>query len=229
MNQEKVKEKIKKLLRLSMSSNENEAMLAMKKAQELLAKHKLKMTDVDEAEQSVVTVDTGIYYTKLKDYWKAYLIDVVSENYCVETYIKKEYGAKRRQICLVGMKLDIEICIDVFNFAADHIEKWFKDYKREEGWKYSAKYLNAIKNDYGKGFAFGLSGQLERQKEEKAQEWGLVMMVPEEAKNYVAELSEDKSKAKPNFSGNAEITFRGYIDGESLKMQDTLTGNAGAI
>ena len=40
---EKLIEKIKKLLALSESSNENEAKIAMLKAQELLAKHKLSI------------------------------------------------------------------------------------------------------------------------------------------------------------------------------------------
>ena len=57
-NDEKLIAKIEKLLRLSSSNNEHEAQSAMMKAQELMAKHNIKMADVNPEEQPQEKVET---------------------------------------------------------------------------------------------------------------------------------------------------------------------------
>lgn len=225
---ENAKEKIKKLLSLANSDNENEAMLAMKKAQELMAKHKLEKAEIEKDEMDIVHVTTDFWFSRLKKYWMSYLIHAIAENFCVKDYVKIYPKSSRKRICLVGREEDISVCMDVFIYAADHIEKWFKEYKRKEGWKFSAKYLNAIENSYGRGFASGLNELLERQREEKLQEWGLVMVAPEEAKNFVETLPADRRKAKANFSEEYEIESRGYFDGRTLEMNSVLTEGGGS-
>lgn len=223
-NEEKIKEKIRKLLRLSQSSNENEAKAAMAKAQELLMQHKLSMADVSGEKSEVKELKTGIYYSRQKDLWRAYLIQAISKNYCVENFISTAYRSSRHEICLIGTEMDIQICLDVFKFASQHVEDWFKEYKKEEGWKYSAKYLNAIKNNYGKGFAGGVNDVLESQREVMQQEWGLVTTSPKEAQDFVNDLQQIKSKAKLNFCEDALVEYQGYIAGQKIKLNDKITG-----
>ena len=56
-----IKDRIQKLLALSVNPNENEAKAALLKAQELMAKHKLSMADFETAPESeVVQYNTGI-------------------------------------------------------------------------------------------------------------------------------------------------------------------------
>ena len=49
-----IKDRIQKLLALSVNPNENEAKAALLKAQELMAKHKLSMADFETAPESEV-------------------------------------------------------------------------------------------------------------------------------------------------------------------------------
>lgn len=220
---ENIKDKIKKLLRLANSSNENEAKLAMKKAQELLAKHKLKISDVEGKELKVEKLETGIYFSSRKDRWRGDLIKVISKNYCVEAYMSTAYHSSKHQICLVGMKYDMEICMEVFKFASAHVEDWFRNFKKVEGWKYSSQYLNAAKNTYGIAFSEGVEEVLERQKEQKTQEWGLVMVTPKEAVDFVAGLNPSKSKARANVIHDGEIAYMGYMAGTALELNDKIT------
>lgn len=56
-----IKDRIQKLLALSVNPNENEAKAALLKAQELMAKHKLSMADFEAASESEVgQYNTGI-------------------------------------------------------------------------------------------------------------------------------------------------------------------------
>lgn len=225
---ENIKDKIKKLLRLANSSNENEAKLAIKKAQELMARYKLEITDVEEQNLKVEKLETGIYFSNRKDRWRGSLIRVIAKNYCVENYLSIPYHSSRRQICLIGTKQDMEICMDVFMFASSYVEEWFKEFKKEDGWKYSAQYLNALKNTYGMAFSEGGEEVLERQMEQNTQEWGLVMAPPKEAMDYVAGLEYLKSKAKVNITHEKEIIYEGYMAGKELKLNDKITSDARA-
>lgn len=222
---EDIKEKIKKLLRLSNSSNENEAKLAIQKAQELLAKHKLSLSDVQNKKTEVEKLETGIFYSHRKDFWRASLIESIASNYCVKNYISTAYRSSRHQICLVGIVEDMEVCMQVFEFASSHIEQWFKTFQNYEGWKYSTEYLNAIKNSYGHGFSIGVREVLNKQQEERRQEWGLVMVVPKEAEDFIDGLSDRKSKARVRMADNKEFELKGYIDGLKIKLNDKLTEN----
>lgn len=220
---EDIKDKVKKLLRLADSSNEHEAKLAMAKAQELLAKHKLSMSDVELKEMKVEHRNTGIFYSERKDKWKSYLIHAIAELYCVENYINTAYHSSKHEICIIGMSNDIDVCLEVFNFAAQSIEEWFVLFKESNGWKYSTQYLNAIKNTYGKGFAAGVNVTLKEQMEEKQQEWGLVMVTPKEATDFKTGLSMLKSKAVENSIQDVEIERSGYIDGLQISVNDKLS------
>lgn len=223
-NQDKIKDKIKKLLRLSRSCNENEAKAAMAKAQELMMQYKLNMADVSEMDMEVKELGTGIFYSRQKDFWRAALIEAISKYYCVEHYINRAYRSSRCQICLIGTETDMQVCLDVFNFASQYIEEWFKKFKASEGWKYSIQYLNATKNTYGCGFAKGIEEVLKYQTEQKQQEWGLVMVTPKAAQDFVNGLDKHTSRAKPNDSGDIHISLQGYNAGKNVRLNDKLKG-----
>lgn len=218
---ENIEEKIKKLLRLAKSDNEYEAKLAIVRARELMAKYKLEVEEFDDDDkQEVVDVVTDWYFTDYKDGYRHYLADALAENYCCITYLSREKGSKCMFVAFRGYENDMKILCDVFKFADDCIRSWFFDKKHNALKGYNNKILNAIKNEYGIGFSEGLKSLLEEQHKQKEQEWGLVMVVPKEARDFKASLSE--VGIENNELNNDMIRQLGYKDGYNSSLQDKL-------
>lgn len=216
-----IRDKIKKLLKLANSSNENEAKAALKKAQELMAKHKIEKKDIGEEETKVERKYTGIKFTNYKDCWKADLMDAIATNYCCDTYMGTLPGKRTHELGLIGFPEDIEICIQLFNFAAQSVEKWYKEFKKENEYMYNSKYLNAQKNVYGAGFATGIDELLKKQFEEKKQEWGLVMATPPEVTEFIKSL--DPHSGEVNICHDPDTFAIGVKDGRNADIQNKLS------
>jgi hypothetical protein len=97
--------KIQKLLALASSSNENEAQAAMMKAQEMLAKYKLSMKDVQSRrpESKAVKRCTAVTFTKAA--WKGHLASVIADNFCCYMYL---LTARSHQVVFMGLPEDAE-------------------------------------------------------------------------------------------------------------------------
>ena len=80
-------EKIKKLLALSKSPNENEARVALLKAQEIMAKHHISERDLDETEEEneIIMLETNISYTSRTNSWVQFFEELWNHSYYVET------------------------------------------------------------------------------------------------------------------------------------------------
>lgn len=86
----KVVDKIQKLLALSESSNEHEAKASMLKAQELLARHKLSLKEVQEYKISDIKERRSkITFTRAK--WKAQLAGLIADNFGCYHYFRTRY------------------------------------------------------------------------------------------------------------------------------------------
>ena len=66
---ENYKEKIKKLLALSESSNEHEAKAALLKAKQLMVEHKIAESDLTDGESVVKKIKSGVTYSARRDPW----------------------------------------------------------------------------------------------------------------------------------------------------------------
>lgn len=216
---EKLIEKIKKLLALSKSSNENEAKIAMLKAQELLAKHKLSIKEIKDykiADDSIREKISSISFRQGK--WKAKLGGLISENFGCYQYFKTN---KSQTIAFFGREEDIIVCNIVLEYAVDSILSTVKRLRYQyfrEG--YSTK---GLENDYALGFIDGLKNMFEEQKR-KNQEWGLVLVKD-------AEVVEAYSNIKFKGSINTNTSFKGYTeayekgkeDGEKFSISNKIT------
>ena len=216
-----INEKIKKLLRLSKSDNEYGARLALARARKLMAEYKLDIKDFDDTNKKVIKKVTEFYYTGYKNGYRSQLIDAIAERYCCAHYLNTCSGSSKRYIALTGYEEDIMIVENLFKYADSCINNWFSIKKKEDYLGCSNEYLNGLKNDYGAGFAEGLSVLLDEQmKCEENQEWGLVMVVPEEATRYVNSLK--KSAIRVNTSGSNSARIKGYTDGYNTKLNNQL-------
>jgi hypothetical protein len=215
----KIIEKIKKLLALSESSNENEAKVAMLKAQELLAKHKLSMKEVKGFKiynSAIKEKKSSVSFTKAK--WKATLSRLIADNFGCYRYFKSK---GTNTIAFFGREEDIIVCNIVLEYAVDCIHSVVKRLRYQylkNG--YSTK---GLENDYALGFIAGLNEKFEEQKKAN-QEWGLVLV---KDKEVIEAHDQIKFKGKINIStcyqGYEDAYFKGCEDGKKFSVSDKIT------
>ncbi len=178
-------EKITKLLALSESPNENEAKAALLKAKEMMAAHKLEMSDIRNGEvKNIVEKLSGIRSTKTTAPWAVNLSVIIAQNYCCIAYRKHAKYDRSVEVGFVGHEDDVAICSRVYNYAYT-----FLFYRCAEicaaaknDW-YSLADARAIAKSYGFGFCAGLKNAFDAQKANN-QEWGLVVVVPKDVRDY---------------------------------------------
>lgn len=231
---ESIKSKIKKLLALSEDNpSEAESYAALQKAQELMAQYKLEMIDikdVDDKKKLCIKKKTTVSFgTRSSDHYRTDLADIIAENFCCIHYMSTPRGSRTHYISFMGMEDDVAIAEEVL-IAADMaiIRGYNKVYKElyETVYDYNyipARIFNPIKKGYIDGYLKGLREALESQKE-KHEEWGLVLVVPQEAKDYLsglkgADFGSDSRSNRSYFSD-------GYRDGKNFNLNKKIeSGN----
>lgn len=220
MKKEKCIKIINKLLRLSNSSNEHEAKLALEKAYTLMLKYDISKDDVGEPVGEVIEYVTSIYYTAYKNNYLCTLACNIAEFYRCVSYTNSVHGSKKRTVVLRGSKDDCKIAESVIIFIKSHVDKWFTEYKRENRMKYTPEYLQATRNNYGEGFTKAIIELLEEKRKFVEQEWGLVVITPQEAIDYKNTL--EKCSLKADYF-DATGLVEGYTDGKNTNLDKYIT------
>lgn len=209
--------KIKKLLSRTESPNENEAKVSMLKAQELLAKYKLTMREIEDTEldTEVITKVTDVTFRSGK--WKGKLASVIADNFRCYCYYKTRYSHK---ITFLGKKDDAQIAEILLTYAVANIER--------ESNRLAQKYRNmgysarGLTSDYALGFINGLHEQFERQKAQN-QEWGLVLMKDKDVQEEYSKINFKGSiNTDSNLEGFSEVYCQGVEDGEKFRIDDRI-------
>lgn len=223
---EKIKDKISKLLSLAGSPNENEAQAALLKARTLMAKYKLSESDIEEIQsKKVVTEYTEITCTKMTNPWISELCIVIAENYCCKAVVKKVHCGKTYTIGFVGLDDDISVCKSVFLYAYKFVMNSCAEIKKlckEE--QLPSSYIRRLCNSYGSGFVCGLCEMYENQ--DRTEETGLVLVTPKEVVDAISEMS----KLETSFSNNDDknhpaVASKGYYDGLNFTPNSSLEGD----
>lgn len=217
MNQSIV-EKIKKLLALSKSGNEHEAEMSMLKAQELLAKYKLSIKEVEDFKvksSNVQAKKSDITFTSAK--WKGQLSFIIADNFGCYCYLSTY---RTHLIVFLGREEDVNICNIVMRYAVDCIESG--------AGKIKYKYVKAgystrgIVNDYAAGFIYGLNSKFEEQKKAN-KEWGLVLMKDQDVSEaYNSIKFKGSINTNTAFRGNFDIYEEGIKDGKKFSISDKI-------
>lgn len=109
MAEQDYREKIKKLLALSESSNEHEAKSALLKAKKLMAEHKIAEIDLEDiGKKKVVHIKTEFDCSKRREAWMISLSAIIGQNFCCQSYRRKEYNKQVATICFVGLEGDVD-------------------------------------------------------------------------------------------------------------------------
>ena len=223
MGTENIKEKVRKLLTMVERGSEYEAKVAMAKAQRLMMEHKISMAELqDQPEHKVIHRVTELYFTEYKNGYRSYLAQYLADLYCCSTCNTRYGQSSKTYIRLIGYQEDVEILEDILIYADACINDWYREFRKKQKGKKSNRLLNAWKNKYGQGFALGIRALLEQQMMEMQQEWGLVLVVPQEAKDFVENLTE--AKYSFNLSRSHSVYDEGYNDGLHAEIQNKVTG-----
>lgn len=219
---ENYKEKIKKLLALSESSNEHEAKAALLKAKQLMMEHKITESDlVDKKELGVKKVESTITYSSRRDPWIDRLAGVLAENYLCRFVESRNWGRQTKNVQFWGLEEDVEICLKVFEYAVDCIRSQCKRIKKEN-FAYSAQSRSILCNGYAMGFILGLKEAFKEQAESIKSEWGLVPMMSEEVVHSTDDLKKVRSN---NIKASGIYKLSGYADGKNFDMGNRVAAN----
>lgn len=207
-----IKEKIAKCLSLANSPEQEEAKAALLMARKLMAKHKLTMEVVKEKEtQELIKHLVNAHYTRMSDVWAGTLAKIIADHHCCVTYNSKEYGGKTYTIGFAGFEDDFKVCQEVYTYAYNFVKEEADRIVKNMNLGNTDRRL--AKNSYGIGFCQGLKEAYEEQ-DKKNEEWGLVLVTPEQVKDSLSEMKTVKYNIGKHVNRSSDLIHKGYQDGK---------------
>lgn len=218
---EKLVEKIKKLLALGNSTNEYEAKLAAEKASELLTKHNLSMQQVmEDKTYEQRTLDEKTNRIRREDKW---IMPLVADFFFVKMLIRSVSSRDKRRInqyVLIGQPVNTAVAAYIFEFLILQYRQLWVDYKKQ--YNKTEKSREA----YYHGLTHGIKMQLELQVKKTEAEAGLMVIRDDPAlqkyiKNQFQNLTTNKSQA--SLYQDQHAAGAGIEAGKSLNLRRGLT------
>jgi hypothetical protein len=217
---DKIVAKIKKLLALAASSNANEAQSAMLKAQELMVMNGLSMQDVSVKESPKKEVVEGTADKRGRFPWYLYSLSIVlANNFRCYSVVTVYHESNTRGIRFIGFKNDVETTIAIYDFASPYLKGLIKSFRDRLKNKYKAgkAQLNALCNDFARGFIHGLDMKFKDQVEK--QQWGLVLIKDPVVVKYHDNKHMSKGKTVAISTGKSDEAYaEGYTSGKHFEM-----------
>lgn len=228
MAQQNVLEKIKKLLSLATSDNENEARLAMSKAQKLMAENNIHSVSMEE-EDKVISQQIEENTVGLSPYRRE-LATCLANHFRVRVLLNRTHraGDSITRILVVGRPEEVKIFEEVFNYTYRVFEMCFAKYLKSEKsngnltlilgvTKLSRADSIKVKNTYFQGFISGMIKQLKHNEEEFA----LVCIAPKSVVKKADNLATGTVKHNPRAMAQVgKAYFAGYQDGKASQSKE---------
>ena len=204
MAEQDYREKIKKLLALSESSNEYEAKSALLKAKKLMAEHKIAEIDLEDiGKKKVVHIKTEFDCSKRREAWMISLSAIIGQNFCCQSYRSKAYNKQVATICFVGLEGDVDACVEIFRYAVECIRSGIDDLRKKSK-DCTREYRKRLCDGYGFGYTQGIKEAFEQQREHDETGWGLVMTVPKEVSDECKGIFTGQRRGKEIRPGNKD-------------------------
>lgn len=199
-NLEKMLEKVKKLLALAGNNpSQEEATAAALKAQELIARYNLNLTDTEKETMEMAQAE---FKTGVDKSWKYGLAQTVAHNFRV-----CNFWVDNRKVVFYGYKQDVEVAAQVYGFLFKTGERGaraacrvaYKENGTETGVYFS----------YTRGFTAGVKSALD------AQSTALMVVMPKEVKeSYETYKQESGMVVMGGYrKGNTKVSSSAYNNG----------------
>ena len=216
-----IRDKIKKLLSLATSPNENEAKAALLKAKKLMMDHKISEDEVqglDEQKLVHLQCDNIRWTTDSGETWIVQLTDLIADNHLCACSWLTEKGRRTHILTIHGLKSDADLCRSVIEYAVGFVRSRIKIEQRRR----PSSDPKAVAMSYAKGFILGMELMYDEQKDEHP-EWALVVSKPQEVDEYMKSLGSKKVTTKrTEFDPMAYM--KGQNDGRQFSTQSVLEG-----
>ena len=150
-----IRDKIKKLLALATSSNENEAKAALLKAKKLMMDHKIseaEVQDLNEQELVHLQCDNVRWTTDSGEIWITSLVDLIADNHLCSCSWFTPKGKRTHILYIHGLGTDVELCKSVIEYAVGFVRGRIKIEQRRR----VTSDPKAVAASYARGFILGM-------------------------------------------------------------------------
>lgn len=226
MTNEKVIDRVKKLLALSTSSYQAEAENAILKAQELLLANGLSMADVSSGESTKTdkeVIHESVNKGTVCRWHEKLLAAVIAENFRCTAYFGTYDRTGQTFLKIMGLKEDVEVCKEVIEFTvrvADHMWLQYKRNNRIKGSLERRKGTFAVKNDYFRGFILGVKAKFAEQVQTKA----LILVKDPLVTQEERKLNlREGGKIRKSTAFNEDARAAGFRDGKNTDKHKYLS------
>ena len=207
--------KVKKLLSLANSANENEAKLAAAKANELLIKHNLNLQSVNNTDLTYLRFDTKTEGLTFKAHHRLICSKILAQYFFVNPIMNKSWQGynknRMKKILFIGTAENCEIANYIFIFLSRLYPQLWKDYR-------TANNIHATHRiSYYHGLSDGIAKTLEETKIRVENETGLILKEDAKLKEYVSKISRVSYRKTDRISSSA--LEDGYNDGLKVKLR----------
>lgn len=219
----KEKDKIEKLLNLSMSSNEHEASTAMAMAVRLMKKHSITEADLDA--QEIIAVDVAPK-TKMFAIWEVDLFSSIGAiSGCYVVYLNKRKDDCQNKIMINGYERDALNAQYVGECYRREIEKAAKKASKELGLSKTER------TDYINGLVQGVKAKLSKDHKDffnTKKETGIVPVDTRvsDVKNFIGGKKARVQKTKIRAG---EYLEKGMEDAEKIHISKATTGESSGV
>ena len=213
---EKILNKIKNLLDLANNNpNENEAIAAALKAQELMAKYNIELDQLDDKKETREIVEE-IYHQSDKHEmrkWKISLADIIAQNFRCKVYFMN-----KKDVVFYGYKEDAKIALNVFTYLYEIGNKFAVRYYNK--CKKEGEETRGVMNTYLVGFKDGVAEVLEKQCT------ALMIVTPKEVTESFEEMTSGwkTMKSTLRLSGDTSAYSNGKSDGKDMATARNIEG-----
>lgn len=211
----KIAEKIKKLLNLANSCNEYEAKLAAEKANEIMTRYNLTTQDVQIDEYNESTLDES---QRSAPEWK-FIMHILDECFFVTTYKMRDRRTGKTVMQMYGTKTNTQVAGYVAEYLKVAMPRLFKEWRQENGANIKQK------QPFYLGFTKGLISQLKAKQQVVSNELGLVIVKDAQLNKYLNEMGCTSKSTK--IKHDAQATAAGYQHGEKFQIRRGLEDNKG--
>lgn len=225
---EKVIEKLQKLLALSASDNENEAALAMSKAEKLMRENNLSVADVamNGSGAHVTSAETA-GMTKSVQSWERHLGSCIAHTFNGKAIISRLGRGQGWKFTFVAGRTDLVIIVDLYERLRQSIRRMSKSYVRNNPDPFISP--RTLHNSYRIGVVLIIQERLEKLRENTRPDdarnaFGMtgneLMVIKDKAvEQRVRKLFPRLKKNATRFSGvDANAYRQGKADGQNISL-----------
>jgi len=230
MDKEKQKDKIRKLLELSLSDNEHEAATALRQAMSLMNKHNLNREEVYGQQMTEHKIETPYY--RIPDWYLSLASFMAKTSGCFLIYRNSRSDeASKAVITLAGRERDVENTLYLITFLERSLESRVRAYKKKLQ-SQEVAYISSWVKSYRYGFITKIYGRIEESRKQffsAENSTGLVCIDCEvreqDARRFYVETHNSKIRTTSSQSQYySAALMAGQKDAEDLQLNSALNG-----